>query len=193
MKNDIEGLSLVIGGNIGSTMIKTSATDMKPLIGKVNKIWESFAPTEPFRYNFLNERFANMYAFEQRVGKIFAVFAGLAIFVACLGLFALAAFMAEQRTKEISIRKVLGASISSIFMLLTKNFVVMILISLMLATPLAWYFMQSWLKDFVYRTTIGWEVFVIAGASALLIALLTVSYQAMKAAVLNPADTLRSE
>jgi len=193
MKNDIEGLSLVIGGNIGTTMIKTNAGDVQQLIGKVNQVWESFAPTEPFRYNFLDERFANMYAFEQRVGKIFGIFAGLAIFVACLGLFALAAYMAEQRTKEISIRKVLGASISSIFMLLTKNFAGMILIALVLATPLAWYFMQSWLKDFVYRTTIGWEVFVIAGASVLLIALLTVSYQAMKAAVLNPADTLRTE
>jgi putative ABC transport system permease protein len=193
MKNDIEGLSLVIGGNTGATMIKTKGTDVHQLIGKVNQIWESFAPTEPFRYNFLNERFANMYAFEQRVGKIFGVFAGLAIFVACLGLFALAAFMAEQRTKEISIRKVLGASISSIFMLLTKNFAGMILISLVLATPLAWYFMQSWLKDFVYRTTIGWEVFVIAGSLALCIALLTVSYQAFKSAILNPADTLRAE
>ena len=193
MKNDIQGLSLVIGWSNESILIKANSTDVKQLIGKVNQLWESFAPTEPFRYNFLDERFASMYAFEQRVGKIFAVFAGLAIFVACLGLFALAAYMAEQRTKEISIRKVLGASISSIFMLLTKNFAGMILISLVLATPLAWYFMQSWLKDFVYRTTIGWEVFVIAGAVALFIALLTVSYQAMKAAVLNPADTLRTE
>lgn len=193
LKNDIGGLSLVIGEYIGSTMIKAKTTDIKQLIGKVNQIWESFAPTEPFRYHFLDERFASMYQAEQRVGKIFAVFAGLAILVACLGLFALAAYMAEQRTKEIGIRKVLGASISSIFMLLTKNFVWMILLSLALATPVAGYFMQSWLEDFAYRTTINWEIFVIAGAIAMCIALLTISYQAMRAAVLNPADTLRTE
>ncbi|SDL80547.1 putative ABC transport system permease protein [Catalinimonas alkaloidigena] len=193
MKQDIAGLSLVLGGNTGATALKVHTEDMAQLLEDVQQVWQSFAPTEPFRYHFLDEQFANMYRTEHRVGQLFAIFAGLAIAVACLGLFALAAFMAEQRTKEISVRKVLGASVHSLFFLLTRNFVVMVLVALACAIPLAWYLMHRWLQDFVYRTTIGWEVFAVAGLAALGVTLLTISYQAIRAAFLNPADTLRSE
>lgn len=191
MKQDIYGLSLVIGSWAGTTMLKSNTTDIQQLLTEVENTWSSFVPDQPFRHHFLDERFNRMYAFESRIGQIFTVFTGLAIFIACLGLFALATFMAEQRRKEISIRKVLGASVSSITLMLTKNFAFLIFIALLLAIPVAWWLMNNWLQDFAYRTTIGWSVFVFSGAAALIIALLTISYQAIRAALANPADNLR--
>lgn len=191
MKQGIYGLSLVIGSWAGTTMLKSKTTDVQQLLTEVENTWASFAPDQPFRHHFLDERFDRMYAFEARIGQIFTVFTGLAIFVACLGLFALATFMAEQRRKEISIRKVLGASISGITLMLTKNFAFLVFIALLLAIPLAWWLMQSWLQDFAYRTTMGWSIFVLSGVAALAIALLTISYQAIRAALANPADNLR--
>jgi putative ABC transport system permease protein len=150
-------------------------------------------PHQAIRYTFLDESYARMYADVQRMGNIFACFAILAILVACLGLFALSAFMVEQRTKEISIRLVLGASLNNIFRLLTQNFVVLVLISFIIAVPLAWYMMQQWLMDYKYRIDITWDVFVLSGALAVAIAMLTISYQAIRAALANPATSLRSE
>ena len=193
MKQNIEGLSLVIGSWASSAMIKTNSSNMQKLLREVENIWTGFAPDQPFRYHFLDERFARMYAFEQRISLIFTVFTGLAILVACLGLFALATFTAEQRRKEIGIRKVLGASVANITLALTKNFTGLVLIALLISIPISWWLMQSWLQGFAYRTRLGWSVFLLSGCMALLIAVLTVGYQAIRAAISNPVKALRSE
>jgi len=145
------------------------------------------------RYAFLDDQFARMYADVQRMGRIFVTFACLAIAVACLGLFAQSAFMIEQRGREISIRLVLGASMKSIFRLLTVNFLKLVLIALVIAIPIAWFAMQKWLEDFTYRTEITWDVFLWAGVMAVAIAVLTISYQSVRAALARPVDKLRSE
>jgi putative ABC transport system permease protein len=150
-------------------------------------------PHQPIRYTFMDENFAIMYADVQRTGRIFLAFAVLAIAVACLGLFGLSAYMVEQRTKEVSIRLVLGAPVRAIFNLLTSNFLRLVGISFVVAAPLGWYLMNSWLKDFVYKTNIGWEVFAIAGVLAVFIALVTVAWQSLRAAFARPVDALRSE
>ena len=150
-------------------------------------------PHQPIRYTFLDESYARMYEDVQRMGYLFASFAALAIIVACLGLFALSAFMVEQRNKEISIRLVLGASVNNIFGLLTRNFVKLVIISFVIAVPFAWYLMQTWLEDYAYRIEITWDVFILAGTISVLIALLTISYQSLRAALANPATSLRSE
>jgi putative ABC transport system permease protein len=151
------------------------------------------APGRPFRYRFMDESFNNMYNNEQRVGKIAFTFAVLAIIIACLGLFGLATYMAEQRTKEIGIRKVLGASVQGIVQLLSIDFLKLVAISFVFAAPAAWYFMNRWLQDFAYRINISWWVFAVAGVLAIVIALVTVSYQAIKAALANPVQSLRTE
>jgi len=141
----------------------------------------------------MDESFANMYADVQRMGSIFTSFAILAIIIACLGLFALSAFMAEQRNKEIGIRKVLGASVSGITAMLSKDFVQLVVIAIVIGTPVAWWVMTKWLQDFAYRIAISWWMIAVAGLIAVVIALITVSFQAIKAAVANPAQSLRSE
>ena len=150
-------------------------------------------PRFPPRYTFLDEDFAGMYADLQRMTGIFTVFALLAICIACLGLFGLAAYAAEQRTREIGIRKVLGATVSNIIGLLSRDFLKLVLISALIAFPFAWWAMHRWLQDFAYRTRIGWEVFVLAGTVSVAIALFTVSFQAVRAALTNPVKSLRSE
>ena len=147
----------------------------------------------PFSYQFLDESFDNMYREEQRVGKVALTFALLAVLIACLGLFGLATYMAEQRTKEIGVRKVLGASVPNIISMLSKDFLRLVLISIVFAVPVAWWGMNKWLEDFAYRISIGWWIFIVAGAVALLIALATVSFQAIKAALANPVKSLRTE
>jgi putative ABC transport system permease protein len=141
----------------------------------------------------MDESFANMYADVQRMGRIFTSFAVLAIIIACLGLFALSAFMAEQRNKEIGIRKVLGASTASITTLLSKNFVRLVLIAFLIAAPVAWWAMNRWLEDYQYRITIGWWMFAAAALLVVCIALMTVSFQSIKAALANPVKSLRTE
>lgn len=193
MKENIEGMSLVIGRNRSNVMIKANTDDMKKLISQVETKWDAFSPNQRFRYNFLDDQYAKMYDFEQRAGNIFSVLTGLAIFIACLGLFALATFMAEQRSKEIGVRKVLGASVSDVVFLLTKNFALLVLISVLIAVPLAWYYMDGWLSDFAYRIDLDWRVFVLAGFSAMLIAMLSIGYQAVRAAVANPVEAIKDE
>jgi putative ABC transport system permease protein len=151
------------------------------------------APGQPFQYSFLDEDFGRMYTSEQRLGKIFASFASLAIIIACLGLFALTAFTAEQRTKEIGIRKVMGASVSSIVGLLSKEFGKLILIAFALAAPLAWFSVDWWLKGYSFKTEIGISVYALAGLFCLLIAWLTMGYQSIRAATSNPVKSLRNE
>jgi putative ABC transport system permease protein len=151
------------------------------------------APGLPFRYQFMDDAFDNMYRVEQRTGKLGLTLAIIAIVIACLGLFGLATYTAEQRIKEIGVRKVLGATISNIVSMLSKDFMLLVLIASAVAIPLAWWAMNKWLQDFAYRINIGWWVFFAAGIIALLIALLTVSSQAIKAALSNPVKSLRTE
>ncbi len=193
MKEDIGPVCMLIGASPSVVSVKVSAADLPGLLQNISGVWKKFAPHQPVRHTFLDESFAKMYENVQRTGAIFTSFAVLAIIVACLGLFALSAFMAEQRSKEMGIRKVLGAPVQSIFRLLTQHFLILVLISLAIAAPAAWYLMQKWLRDFVYRTDITWDVFVLAGLMAVFIAVLTVSFQAMRAALANPAESLRSE
>jgi putative ABC transport system permease protein len=149
--------------------------------------------SQPFLYSFLDEDFNNLYKGEQRTGSMFTTFAALAIFIACLGLFGLAVYSAEQRTKEIGIRKVLGASVSGIISLLSKDFIRLVIVSIIIATPVAWWAMNKWLQTFAYRINISWWIFLVAGVIAILIAVITVSFQAIKAAVSNPVKSLRTE
>ena len=150
-------------------------------------------PARPFSYNFLDDTFNKQYLDEDRFEKLFFNFSILAIFISCLGLLGLASYSTIQRTKEIGIRKVLGASVSGITSLLSKDFIKLVLIALIMASPVAWFGMHKWLQGFAYRINIGLWVFILAGVLAILIALLTVSFQAIKAAVANPVKSLRSE
>jgi putative ABC transport system permease protein len=194
VKDKIEGVCFAINPG-GSTIVsaKVNAGNMAEVIASVTKVWKNFAPDQPIRYTFMDEQYASMYADVQRAGKIFTSFAILAIIIASLGLFALSAYMVQQRNKEISIRLVLGASTRSVFRLLTQNFFLLILIAFLIATPIAWYMMQQWLQDFVYRIEITWDVFVWTGLIAVAIALFTISHQALRAAMTDPVKNLRSE
>jgi len=194
MKQGVEPLCMILGNNHASIIsVKINTADIKGVITSITSLWKSFASNQPFRYTFMDESFANMYADVQRTGRIFTSFAVFAIIIACLGLFALSAFMAEQRTKEIGIRKVLGASVNSITTMLSKDFVKLIVIAIVIASPVAWWGMTKWLQDFAYRISIDWKFFAIAGVIALVIALFTVSFQAIKAAIANPVKSLRTE
>lgn len=177
----------------GIASFRFQSQDTEAVITHLEGTWNRFAPGQPFTYSFLDDRFGNMYASEVRLGKVFGIFAGFAILIACLGLFALAAFTAEQRTKEIGIRKVLGSSVGNILFLLSKEFTKLVLISFVIATPLAWFAVNSWLQDYEFRTEIGWAVFIAAGLFALVIALATISFQSLKAATSNPVNSLKSE
>ncbi len=177
----------------GSIIIKFSGNDISKVLSNVKSIWQKYNTGLPFEYHFLDKTIEQKYGFEQRLSKIFTGFSLLAIFISCLGLFALITFVAVNRTKEIGIRKVLGASNSKIVMLLSKDFIKWALIANIIAWPIAWYFMNKWLQDFAYRIEITIYPFIISGILALVIALFTVSYQAVKAALANPVDSLRSE
>ncbi len=177
----------------GFVALKVKAANIGDIVNVAGKEWKSLAPSMPFSYRFLDESFSKMYDAEQRVGKIAFIFSALAIAIACLGLFGLAIFIAEQRTREIGVRKVLGSSVSGIVQLLSKDFVKLVAIAFIIAVPLGWYCMHQWLQDFAYRVEINWWVFAIAGLMALLIALITVSFQAIKAAMANPVKSLRTE
>ena len=147
----------------------------------------------PFSYRFMDEAFVNMYRAEERVGKIAIIFSILTIFIACLGLFGLVTYMAKQRTKEIGVRKVLGASVTNLITMLSKDFLKLVFIAALIAFPVAWWAMHTWLMDFAYRINIDWWIFLLAGTAALLIAMITVSFQAVKAALMNPVKSLRTE
>jgi putative ABC transport system permease protein len=165
----------------------------KELIDDTSSLWKQYANSEPFEYSFMDENFEKLFRSEERIGQLLSVFSGLAIFIACLGLFALAAFTAEQRTKEIGIRKVLGASARLLSMTLTKEFIVLVFIAFVPAAALGWWASSQWLREFAYRVEIDLLIFVIAGVSAIAIAWLTVGYQSIKAARANPVDSLRHE
>jgi putative ABC transport system permease protein len=193
LKQNITPLGLFIGNSPGFASFRFNAKNVQDVITTLKTKWESMAEGQPFEYSFLDESFGRMYASEQRLGKIFGVFAGLAIVIACLGLFALTAFTAEQRTKEIGIRKVLGASVGSIVVLLSKEFGKLILIAFVLSAPLAWYAVDWWLKNYTYKVDIGIFVYFLAGSFSFLIAWITIGFQSVKAATVNPIKSLRSE
>jgi putative ABC transport system permease protein len=176
---------------LGTVVVRLAPGDVSEALDAVRATWRTFAAGYAFDYTFLDEDYDRLYRSEERLAKLFGVFAGLAILIACLGLFGLAAYMAQQRTKEIGVRKVLGASVTQIVALLSKDFAVLVLIGLVVATPLAYVVMQRWLSDFAYHTALGPETFLLAGVLALLIAFLTVSYQAWRAATVDPVQSLR--
>jgi putative ABC transport system permease protein len=163
------------------------------VLAALENAWKQAEPVLPFKYTFLDESVNQFYKSEMRWGKILGWAGGISIFLACLGLFGLAALTAVNRTKEIGIRKVLGASVSGIVGLLAKDFLKLVLIALVIAAPISFYFMNKWLQDFAYRISIGWWIFIIAGLLATAIAFITVSFQAIKAGVANPVKSLRTE
>ncbi len=162
-------------------------------IEKITRIFDKYNPAYPFMYQFVDEEYNHKFNLEVLVGKLAGVFAGLAIFISCLGLFGLAAYVAEQRTKEIGVRKVLGASVAQVWLLLSKDFIVLVIISCLIASPIALYFLSSWLQKYNYRISIGPGVFILSAVVAILITLITISFQAIKAALMNPVKSLRSE
>jgi putative ABC transport system permease protein len=193
LRQTIGPLSMRLGKSTGIVSFKVVSADIPNILNQAEKIWKTMAPGMPFTYRFLDDSFNEMYRSETRVGKIALIFAILTIFIACLGLFGLATFIADQRTKEIGIRKVLGASVHGIVSMLSKDFIKLVAIAFVLAAPLAWWGMNKWLQDFVYRINIEWWFFGLAALIALFIALITISFQALKAAIANPVNSLRSE
>lgn len=193
LRQSITPLYLHLGNNSGMISFRFEAKNTQAVIQDIEKTWKKMASGKPFLYSFLNEDFGRMYASEQRLGTIFACFACLAIIIASLGLFALSAFMAEQRTKEIGIRKVFGASIGSIVLLLSREFGKLVLIAFILSAPLAWYAITWWLTSYTYKVDVGILVFILAGVAAFLVAWITISFQSIKAARNNPVQSLRSE
>jgi putative ABC transport system permease protein len=173
--------------------IKLSSADMSKTVAIIENIWTKHFPNDPFNYFFLDDFYNQQYKADQRFGKVFTLFAMLAILIACLGLLGLSAYNILQRTKEIGIRKVMGASVQNVVYILSKDFLLLVGISFLLAIPVAWLIMYNWLQDFAYRISIPWWVFAIAGVIAALIAFVTISFQAIKAAIVNPVKSLRTE
>ncbi len=193
LREDIGSLGLFFGGTSGMLAVKLNPGDFSATLAGIEGIWDKFAPGQPFTYRFMDDSFNTTYEAEQRLGKIFLVFTILSILIACLGLFGLAAFNAQRRTKEIGVRKVLGATVGQITFRLTTDFLKMVGIAILISLPIGWFAMNKWLEDFSYRIEIGWWVFVLATILAVGVAVLTVGYQSIKAAVVNPVKSLRTE
>ncbi len=193
LRQNVGALSFKLGNNSWATAFRFNTTEVGNLVDIIQEKYKTAASGMPFKYEFLDQSFDNMYRQERRIGKVALVFAILAIIIACLGLFGLATYIAEQRTKEIGVRKVLGASVSNIVRMLSTDFIKLVLIAFIIATPIAWWFMKTWLQDFAFRIDLNWWTFVLTGVLALLIALITLSFQAIKAAIANPVDSLRTE
>jgi putative ABC transport system permease protein len=193
LREQVTPLALFFREQKSKIAFRISTKSISTLLSKIESKWKSMAPGQPFNYSFMNDDFNNIYRAEQHIGKIFISFAVLAIFIACLGLFGLVTYAAEQRTKEIGIRKVLGASVTNVVTLLSKDLLKLVIISALIAFPVAWWAMHKWLEDFAYRINISWWIFLLAGALAVFIALITVSIQAVKAAIANPVNSLRTE
>lgn len=179
--------------NYGHIYIRTTGKDLPNTIAAAKAEWNKYNAAFPFNYRFLDDKYKSLYESEQRTGLLFNIFAGIAIFISCLGLLGLAAYTAQVRTKEIGVRKVLGASVAGIIQLLASDFIKLVFIAIVIATPVAWYVMNKWLQDFAYKINISWVVFLIAGLAAIIIAVLTISFQSIKAAIANPVKSLRTE
>jgi putative ABC transport system permease protein len=180
-------------GAVGYYSIRINTANTPQTLAGIKQVWDNFYPNDPFHYFFLDEFFDQQYAENQRFGTVFGLFAGLAIIIACLGLLGLSAYNVIQRTKEIGIRKVLGASVRHLLFILSRDFLLLVLIAFIIAIPVTWWIMHSWLQGFAYRIPIGWRTFAVAGVAAFSIALLTVGFQALKATLANPVKTLRTE
>jgi ABC-type antimicrobial peptide transport system permease subunit len=181
-------------GNVNTINIRLSSQlSTHEALAKVEQVFKRYSPDSPFDYKFADQQYDRKFGTEQRIGRLAGGFTILAILISCLGLFGLASFMAEQRTKEIGIRKVLGASVFNVWRLLSKEFVILVLIAFCLATPIAYYVLSDWLQNYQYRTELSWWIFAASGAGALAVTLLTISFQAIKAALMNPVKSLRSE
>ena len=193
IRQDVDPLCFFQGVSPSIISLKASTSDMPTLLKSIETKWDGFMPNQSLRYAFMNDSFAIMYDSVDRIRTIFLSFAVLAIFVACLGLFALSAFLVEQRKKEISIRMVLGASFQNIYKLLSLNFLKLVGVAILIAVPVGWYMMNRWLEDFAYKIAIGWEVLLGAAIIALVIAVVTISYQSISAALIQPLKSLRTE
>jgi putative ABC transport system permease protein len=193
LRQSIDPIVFIPRNNGGFYTTKIATQDIAANVATLDKLFKKYFPGNPFDYYFINDKYNQQYKTEQQYGTLFSIASGMAIFIACLGLFGLATFTVEQRIKEIGVRKVLGASVPQITSLISKEFLTLVIISILFATPLAWYAMDQWLQSFAYQTEITWWIFGIAGLVALLIALITVSSQAIKAAVSNPVNSLRNE
>jgi putative ABC transport system permease protein len=193
LHTEIEPLVLFPTAWANIAIVKTDGNNVGATIAAIEKKWKTLAPHRPFTYRFMDEDYQRMYDAEMRTGKIFNLFSVLAIVLACLGLFGLSAYSARQRNKEIGVRKVLGASVTQISVLLSSGFVSLVVIALLIASPLAWFAMSKWLQQFSYRVDIKWSVFILAGLISVFIALFTISFQFIKAAIANPVKSLRTE
>nr|NQU91706.1 FtsX-like permease family protein [Bacteroidota bacterium] len=194
MQKDISPLIMYIGRNNGNIItFRYQTENVNSVIELLESKWKEFLPNQPFEYSFLNERFNNMYYEEQQISKIMLILTALAIVIASLGLFGLSAFMAEERTKEVAIRKIIGASARTIFLLFFKGILKLTFISYFIAIPFTWYFMNDWLNNFAYKVNIHWSTFAVSGLIAFIIVTLTVFYQAYQASVRSPVESLNRE
>lgn len=193
LRDNITPVVMVFASDNGALSVKVKSTNMKPLLARIENVWNRASPSQHLEYSFMDQDFDAAYNLEQRTGTIFLSFTIFAFIIACLGLFGLAAYAAEQRIREIGIRKVLGANVSSVVALLSKDFIKLVFISILIAAPLAWWIMNQWLQGFAYRQNIQWWVIVSAALGSIVIAFITVSFQSLKAALVNPADSLRGE
>jgi putative ABC transport system permease protein len=181
------------GGGAGYAFARVNGESMTSCVEGIEAAWKELLPDQPFKYSFMDQELADLYEAEKKAGQVFGVFSALAIVIACVGLFGLAAYTANLRTKEIGIRKVLGASVFSVFLLLSRDFTKLIVVAFVLSIPISWYIMNQWLEGFAYRINVGISAFAIAGIAVILIAWITVSYQSIRAAIVNPVNSLRSE
>lgn len=179
--------------NYRQASVKLASKDVTPVMKSIEKIWNSTFPDYVFEYKFLDDKIENFYKQENQLASLYKIFAFIAIFLSCLGLYGLASFMAVQRIKEVGIRKVLGATASNIVYLFSKEFILLISIAFVIAAPVAWYFMNKWLQNFVFKIELSWWIFLAAGMASIIVALAAVSFQAIKAAIANPVKSLRTE
>ena len=193
LRQRIGPLAFVLNKSTWATAFRVKPENSEAIVSAVSSKWKSLSTGTPFNYHFLDESFNNMYRSEQQIGRVAIAFAVLAVIIACLGLFGLATYIAEQRTKEIGVRKVLGATVNNIVMMLSRDFLILIIIASLIAFPIAWWAMYKWLQDFEYRIGVGWWIFILSGFIAILVALFTISFQAVRAAVSNPVKSLRAE
>jgi len=194
LHDPIGPLVIFLGRNYSRTfMVRISGEDMKKTLGGLEMLWKQRLPERPFNYHFLDDDYNRLYEAEQRSSALFSVAAGLAIILACLGLFGLAAFTTVQRTKEIGIRRVLGANLANITLLISGDFLRLVGVAILVAAPLAWWAANKWLQDFAFRIPVQWYVFIITGLVTLFIALCTVGFHSVKAALMNPVRSLRTE
>ena len=193
LRESVQPLAIMLRNNPQFLSVKLKPGTTQASLDHISKTWKQFEPKYPFDYFFMDEKMNQYYQSDIRLLNVLSIFSGLAICIACMGLFGLSIYTARQRTKEIGIRKVLGASVAQVTLLLSKDFLKLVLIAAVIAFPIAWWAMNSWLQDFAYRINISWSVFMIAGLASILIALFTISFQAIKAAIANPVKSLRTE